>query len=101
MPISLGGILRVTVFLIAHSINVFYSQDYEFAAGKSEYEDVLQCNNEPSSRTPRGHQFPAAFMILASGLDKVGSITSNFLVVVRPTFILVADFHTGFNSLNF
>ena len=24
---------------------------------------MLQCNNAPSSRTPRGHQFPAAFMM--------------------------------------
>ena len=40
-------------------------------AGPSEYEDVLQCNNEPSSMTARGHQFPAAFLIRASGLDKV------------------------------
>jgi len=47
-------------------------EDFEFHKGKSEYEDVLQCNNLPSSRTPRGHQSPAAFMILASGLDKHG-----------------------------
>ncbi len=40
-------------------------------AGPSEYEHVLQCNNKPSSQTPRGHQFPAAFMIRSSGLDKV------------------------------
>lgn len=39
--------------------------------GKTEYEDILQCNNLPSSGTPRGHQFPAAFMIAASGLDEV------------------------------
>ena len=39
--------------------------------GKSEYEDVLQANNLPSSRTARGHQAPAAFIIMASGLDKV------------------------------
>lgn len=47
-------------------------EDYAFHSGKSEYEDVLQCNNEPSSRTMRGHQSPAAFLILASGLDKHG-----------------------------
>lgn len=39
--------------------------------GHTEYEDLLQCNNLPSSSTPRGHQFPAAFMICASGLDEV------------------------------
>jgi len=47
-------------------------EDYAFHGAPSEYEDVLQCNNAPSSRTPRGHQSPAAFMILASGLDKHG-----------------------------
>ena len=46
-------------------------EDFDFHAGKSEYEDVLQCNNAPSSRTPRGHQTPSAFLALASGLDKV------------------------------
>ncbi|PFX15966.1 putative aminopeptidase W07G4.4 [Stylophora pistillata] len=39
---------------------------------QKEYAEVLQCNNSPSSRTPRGHQFPAAFLIRASGLDKHG-----------------------------
>lgn len=47
-------------------------EDYVFHKGKSEYEDVLQCNNAPSSRTPRGHQSPSAFMIMTSGLDKHG-----------------------------
>ncbi|KAM9743258.1 putative aminopeptidase W07G4.4 [Menidia menidia] len=47
-------------------------EDYEFHKGKSEYEDILQCNNLPSTATPRGHQTPAAFLIMASGLDKHG-----------------------------
>lgn len=47
-------------------------EDYEFNLGKSEYEDYLQCNNLPSSRTPRGHQVPAAFLLQVSGLDKHG-----------------------------
>ena len=51
-------------------------QDYDFVRAHSEYADVLQCNNSPSSRTPRGHQFPAAFLIRASGLDKVSSIVT-------------------------
>ncbi|KAF0300095.1 putative aminopeptidase W07G4.4 [Amphibalanus amphitrite] len=53
-------------------INTIRREDYTFHKGKSEYEDVLQCNNAPSSRTPRGHQGPAAFLIMASGLDKHG-----------------------------
>jgi len=47
-------------------------EDYEFNRGKSEYEDILQCNNLPSSRTPRGHQIPAAFLVQVSGLEKHG-----------------------------
>uniref|UniRef100_A0A8C7Q2M5 Cytosol aminopeptidase domain-containing protein n=1 Tax=Oncorhynchus mykiss TaxID=8022 RepID=A0A8C7Q2M5_ONCMY len=47
-------------------------EDYDFHKGKSEYEEILQSNNLPSSATPRGHQTPAAFLIMASGLDKYG-----------------------------
>jgi len=53
-------------------ISTIRREDYNFHKGKSEYEDVLQCNNLPSSRTARGHQTPAAFLILASGLSKHG-----------------------------
>lgn len=53
-------------------VSTIRREDYQFHKGKSEYEDVLQCNNLPSSRTARGHQGPAAFLILASGLDKHG-----------------------------
>lgn len=47
-------------------------EDFDFCKGKSEYEQILQCNNLPSSGTPRGHQFPAAFLTIVSGLDKNG-----------------------------
>jgi leucyl aminopeptidase len=53
-------------------VSTLRREDYDFVVGRSEYEDVLQCNNEPSSSTARGHQFPAAFLIRASGLDKHG-----------------------------
>jgi len=53
-------------------ISTIRREDYDFNKGKSEYEDILQCNNAPSSRTPRGHQLPAAFLIQVSGLDKHG-----------------------------
>ncbi|XP_068594463.1 putative aminopeptidase W07G4.4 [Brachionichthys hirsutus] len=53
-------------------VSTIRREDYEFHKGKSEYEDILQCNNLPSSATPRGHQTPAAFLIMASGLDKHG-----------------------------
>lgn len=45
-------------------------EDFAFHRSKAYGEDLLQCNNLPSSRTPRGHQTPAAFLIMASGLDK-------------------------------
>ncbi|MBN3294979.1 YH24 aminopeptidase, partial [Amia calva] len=47
-------------------------EDYEFHRGRSEYEELLQSNNLPSSATPRGHQTPAAFLTMASGLHKHG-----------------------------
>ncbi|XP_022783674.1 putative aminopeptidase W07G4.4 [Stylophora pistillata] len=53
-------------------ISTVRREDYDFVKAHSEYAEVLQCNNSPSSRTPRGHQFPAAFLIRASGLDKHG-----------------------------
>ncbi|XP_065223574.1 putative aminopeptidase W07G4.4 [Planococcus citri] len=53
-------------------VSTIRREDYRFHKGKVEGEDVLQANNQPSSRTPRGHQGPAAFLIMASGLDKYG-----------------------------
>lgn len=48
-------------------------EDFRFHEGQAEGDDVLQANNKPSSRTPRGHQGPAAFLIMSSGLDKHGT----------------------------
>jgi len=47
-------------------------EDYDFISPKNTAYDVLQCNNAPSSATSRGHQFPAAFIITASGLTAHG-----------------------------
>lgn len=47
-------------------------EDYEFVAARSGAEDIVSCNSAPSSATPRGHQFPAAFLDITSGLDKHG-----------------------------
>jgi len=52
-------------------ISTVRREDWDFIKDKSgEFCSVLQCNNAPSSRTPRGHQFPAAFMMRVAGLDK-------------------------------
>ncbi|MEQ1633181.1 MAG: leucyl aminopeptidase family protein, partial [Planctomycetota bacterium] len=48
-------------------------EDWDFVAPTSKAWDVLQCNNLPSSGTPRGHQFPMAFLCIASGLAAHGS----------------------------
>ncbi len=44
--------------------------DFDFVAPKSKREDVLQANTTPSTMTSRGHQYPFAFLSIASGLDK-------------------------------
>jgi len=52
-------------------ISTVRREDWDFIQDKSgEFVSVLQCNNAASSRTPRGHQFPAAFMAQVAGLDK-------------------------------
>lgn len=54
----------------AFEISRLRREDYDVIQPKSTADDVLSCNNLPSSATPRGHQFPAAFLTVASGLDK-------------------------------
>ena len=46
--------------------------DFSFIADDGELADVLQCNNQASSATSRGHQFPAAFLARVSGVDQHG-----------------------------
>jgi len=48
-------------------------EDHKAHAGKDIYSDLLQANNAPSTRTPRGHQNPSAFMTCGSGLDAHGN----------------------------
>ncbi|HEX5656467.1 MAG TPA: aminopeptidase [Polyangiales bacterium] len=47
-------------------------EDFAFIAARSAAEDVLSANTLPSALTARGHQYPAAFVTVASGLDKHG-----------------------------
>ncbi|CAF1027139.1 unnamed protein product [Adineta ricciae] len=53
-------------------ISTVRREDYEFIDDKSKVADILQCNTRPSNVTSRGHQYPAAFLARASGLDKHG-----------------------------
>lgn len=47
--------------------------DFAFVAPTSNREDVVQANSAPSTMTNRGHQYPFAFLVIASGLDKHGN----------------------------
>ena len=47
-------------------------EDLAFVKPRTLADDVLSCNNAASSATPRGHQFPMAFLIKASGLSQHG-----------------------------
>ncbi|XP_004534214.1 putative aminopeptidase W07G4.4 isoform X1 [Ceratitis capitata] len=53
-------------------VSVLRPDDFDFNKGKVIGEDIVQANNAPSTRTPRGHQIPAAFLIQVTGLDKHG-----------------------------
>ena len=48
-------------------------EDFAFIRTSYSTEDVLQSNNAPSSGTSRGHQYPAAFLTVAAGIDKHGA----------------------------
>ena len=54
-----------------YEISRIRREDYVAHKGKSEYEDIMQCYTKGSAMTGRGHQGPAAFLIMASGLDQV------------------------------
>jgi leucyl aminopeptidase len=45
-------------------------EDFSFIKPRTCADDVLSCNNAPSSVTARGHQFPMAFLVVAAGLDQ-------------------------------
>ncbi|KAG0239208.1 hypothetical protein B0O80DRAFT_405150 [Mortierella sp. GBAus27b] len=47
-------------------------EDYAIVAPCCPAEDVVQANEKPSSGTPRGHQYPMAFMVVASGVKDHG-----------------------------
>jgi leucyl aminopeptidase len=47
-------------------ISTIRREDYSFVEARSDAEDLVSCNSEPSSMTARGHQFPFAFLDIAS-----------------------------------
>ncbi|WP_026376787.1 M17 family metallopeptidase [Aestuariibacter salexigens] len=48
-------------------------EDFDFVKPRTQADDVLSSNNAPSVGTVRGHQFPMAFLAIASGLDQHGN----------------------------
>ncbi|MFN3202387.1 MAG: leucyl aminopeptidase family protein [Bradymonadia bacterium] len=52
-------------------------EDFDFVAPRTSADDVISCNNAPSTGTPRGHQFPMAFLAIASGVDRHGIASSD------------------------
>ncbi|KAJ2547237.1 hypothetical protein EV175_005301 [Coemansia sp. RSA 1933] len=50
--------------------SVMRREDHRLVAARTDREDVYQSNDKASTLTDRGHQYPAAFIIKASGLDR-------------------------------
>ncbi|KAI9502632.1 hypothetical protein GGI25_005953 [Coemansia spiralis] len=50
--------------------SIMRREDHQFVQARTDREDVYQSNCQASTMTDRGHQYPAAFIIKASGLDK-------------------------------
>lgn len=58
-------------------------EDFSFIKARSCADDVLSCNNAPSSVTARGHQFPMAFLVVAAGLDQASAAAAQPLPYVH------------------
>lgn len=67
-------------------------EDYKAYKGKNEYEDILQISGNKGGG--RGHQGPAAFLIMGSGLDKV-----NYLFYFKQKKYMYLFFKTLSNSM--
>ncbi|KAI1313470.1 hypothetical protein EDD11_002531 [Mortierella claussenii] len=53
-------------------VSTLRREDYAYVKPGSAQEDVVQANDKASSASARGHQFPMAFMCIASGLSEFG-----------------------------
>ncbi|KAG2200681.1 hypothetical protein INT47_005837 [Mucor saturninus] len=58
-------------------ISTFRREDVACVQPGRSSEDIVQANDKPSTMTNRGHQYPAGFMLIASGLDKHGINTES------------------------
>lgn len=55
-------------------VSVVRREDFDKHEPENVFQDMLQAHTGPSSRTPRGHQIPFAFLQRASGLEQVSFI---------------------------
>jgi len=53
-------------------ISTLRREDVDCVQPGSASEDVVQANDKASTLTNRGHQYPAGFMLIASGVEKYG-----------------------------
>ncbi|KAI9257872.1 hypothetical protein BY458DRAFT_460611 [Sporodiniella umbellata] len=53
-------------------ISTLRREDIECVKPGRSSEDLISANDQPSTMTNRGHQYPAGFMLQASGLDQYG-----------------------------
>lgn len=56
-----------------YEVSVIRRDDFANHKGSWEGDDVSQCQKESALKSQRGHQGAGAFLIMASGLDKVRS----------------------------
>lgn len=76
-------------------VSTLRREDWDFVAPTSRAWDVLQCNSAPSSQTARGHQFPMAFLCIASGLAKHGGDAEEPLAYTHVDIAGSADDEKG------
>ena len=55
-------------------VSILRKEDFALHKGKHEGDDVIQSRPKSGGSGERGHQGPTAFLIMASGLDKVFTI---------------------------
>lgn len=67
-------------------ISTLRREDFKSHEGKAEGDDVVQAPSEVSTKINRGHQGPAAFLIKASGLDKVNRIFTSIYFLFNICF---------------
>lgn len=52
-------------------ISIIRRDEFNVVISTNQYEDIIQSKTLTSPNVPRGHQYPAAFLIMGSGLDRV------------------------------